>query len=329
MRDKIVVLVAGGRIVQRKEGTAENIDLSEEELAEFLPPELRDITVFQKWSVQPVSNYTLRMCSEIISMASAFINNDGAKGVVITCPIQGIAELAYLADLTWDLNPPLLFTGSIFNAGTVKSETSLRLTQSVNAAASGFCTGKGVLVCLNDAIYSPQDIIRVSSCRNNVFAFPDAPIGIFAQPFGDLINVHYPRRRQVQNLNSPLARNIEIIDAALGSSDVVLKALLDKRFEELDGLIISGFGDGDVPSSWTPLIRKLVRSEIPVVLTSRDPGGFVQALENYEGSASQLLEAGLISAGFLTPHQARIRLAVALAAGLTGDNLRAYMKGGI
>ncbi len=108
---------------------------------------------------------------------------------------------------------------------------------------------------------------------------------------------------------------------------MILRSLLDKRFEELDGLIVSGLGDGDVPSSWVPLLRKLLRSEIPIVLTSRYPDGFVQATENYEGSASQLLEMGLINAGMLSPYQARIKLAVGLASGLKGQELSDYING--
>ena len=52
MRDKIVVLVAGGRMVQDLQQAA----LSEEELAELLPEELKNIVSIQKWSVQPTSN---------------------------------------------------------------------------------------------------------------------------------------------------------------------------------------------------------------------------------------------------------------------------------
>ena len=125
----------------------------------------------------------------------------------------------------------------------------------------------------------------------------------------------------------PLARNIPVITASLGDGDVLLRALLDKRFEELDGLVISGLGDGDVPSSWVPMLRKLMKSDIPIVLTSRYPDGIVQATENYEGSASQLLEMGLISAGMMSPYQARIKLAVGMSAGLEGDALSEYIAG--
>lgn len=326
-RDKVVVLLAGGRIVQRHE-EHEQSELTNEELYALLPEELRSHVVFQKWSFQPVSNYTLRMCGDIMNMAAGFIHDEGARGVVITCGIQALSELAYFADLTWELNPPVIFTGSIFNAGTPNSETSVRLTQSIRAAMSGACVGKGALICIQDAIYAPADVLRISNFnRTGLLAFPESPLGVFSQPSGGYISLRFPRHRKVQKIHQPLARNIPILSASLGDTDLILRALLDKRFEELDGFIVSGLGDGDVPSAWVPLLRKILRSEIPVVLTSRYPDGFVQATESYEGSASQLLEMGMISAGMLSPYQARIKLAVGLASGLKGEELAGYVSG--
>ena len=324
-RDKIVVLLAGGRIVQRHEAH-ENPELNNEELFALLPDDIKPHVVFQKWSFQPVSNYSLRMCADIMSMASSCIHDEGARGVVITCGIQALSELAYFADLIWELNPPVIFTGSLFNAGTQNSETALRLTQSLRAVLSGFCTGKGALICIQDSIYAPADVLRISNFnRAGLLAFPESPLGVFSQPSGDYISLRFPRHRKVMKLINPIARNIPVLSASLGDSDVILRALLDKRFEELDGIVVSGLGDGDVPSSWVPLLRKLLKSEIPVVLASRYPDGFVQATENYEGSASQLLEMGLIGAGMLSPYQARIKLAVGMAAGLKGQELSDYM----
>ncbi|MBQ6772891.1 MAG: asparaginase [Synergistaceae bacterium] len=326
-RDKIVVLLAGGRIVQRHE-EHDDPELTNEELYALLPEDIRQHVNFQKWSFQPVSNYTLRMYRELLDMIHTYVHDEGARGVIVTCGIQAIAELAYFADLVWDLNPPVIFTGSIFNAGTPNSETSLRLTQSIKAALSGACTGKGALICIQDSIYAPADVLRISNFnRAGLLAFPESPLGVFSQPSGSYISLRSPRHRYVQKMNSPIARNIPVINASLGDSDLMLKALLDKRFEELDGLVVSGLGDGDVPSSWVPLLRKILRSEIPIVLTSRYPDGFVQATENYEGSAAQLLEMGLIGGGMLSPYQARIKLAVGLAANLKGEELANYITG--
>ena len=323
-RDKIVVLLAGGRIVQRIDGQ----ELKDEELYALLPDDVKSHTVFQKWSFQPVSNYTLRMCAELMTMITSYVHDEGARGVVVTCGVSLLAEMSYFADLVWDLNPPLIFTGSIFSAGTTNSETSTRLTQSIRAALSGSCTGKGALICIQDAIYAPADVLRISNFnRAGLLAFPESPLGVFSQPSGQYISLRYPRHRYTQKMLHPVARNIPILTASLGDSELILRSLLDKRFEELDGLIISGLGDGDVPSSWIPLLRKIMKSDIPIVLTSRYPDGIVQATENYEGSASQLLEMGLINGGMLSPYQARIKLAVGKSAGLEGKSLADYMSG--
>ncbi len=323
-RDKIVVLLAGGRIVQRQDGS----EMKNEELYALLPDDVKDHVVFQQWSFQPVSNYTLRMCGELINMARGYVHDDGARGVVVTCGIPLLAELAYFADLVWDLNPPLIFTSSIFNAGSQNSETVMRLTQSTRAALSGLCTGKGALICIQDAIYAPADVLRISNFnRAGLLAFPESPLGVFSQPSGNYISLRFPRHRYIQKMAEPLARNIPVIVASLGDGDVILRAFLDKRFEELDGLVISGLGDGDVPSSWVPMLRKLMKSGFPIVLTSRYPDGIVQATENYEGSAAQLLEMGLINGGMLSPYQARIKLAVGMSAGLKGSELSDYISG--
>ena len=321
-RDKVIILLAGGRIVQHKDGS----ELSDEELNNLLPEDFKPRATFQKWSFQPVSNYTLRMCGDIVDMASNLINQDGASGIIVTCGIQALSELAYFADLIWDLNPPLIFTSSIFNCDVPNSETHVRLTQTVKAILSGACSGKGALICIQDGIYAPADVLRISNFnRAGLLAFAESPLGIFMQPSGDYVLLRSPRHRHVQKLISPLARNIPILSASLGDGDLILRSLLDKRFEELDGLIISGLGDGDVPSSWAAMLRKILRSGIPVVLTSRYPDGCVQANEDFEGSASQLLEIGLINAGMLSPYQARIRLAVGIASGLKGEELIKYM----
>ena len=184
----------------------------------------------------------------------------------------------------------------------------------------------GSSLCIKDSIYAPADVLRISNFnRGAMLAFPESPLGVFSQPSGNYISLRFPRHRYTQKMIQPLPRNIPILAASLGDGDVLLRSLLDKRFEELDGLVISGFGDGDVQSTWVPLLRKLLSAEIPVVLTSRHPNGFVQATENYAGSASQLLEMGLINGGMLSPYQARIKLAVGLSAELKGEELAKYI----
>lgn len=326
-RDKIALIVAGGQIVHRREGCSkEKIPVKREELLQFLPEGIREAIAPLEWSYQPISHYTLRMCSDLAQLAASQVK-DGAKGVVITCSAQALTELAYFADLVWSFPQPLVFTASIFNAGVPGSETALHLAQSVRAALSESCWGQGAIVCVQDALYAAADLIHFSNySRTGFLSFPCGPLSTFSEPSGDLIPLRAPRRGRILDIETAPARVIEIVEASLGGGDVVLNALLDKRIEEVEGLVVAGFGNGDVPPSWVPLLRKILRTETPVVLTSRCPAGCVQAYTDFEGSAARLLEMGLIGAGGLSPLQARVRLALALGAGLGGRELSDYMQ---
>ena len=326
-RDKVTLILAGGEVVQRRDSAMERTPLGAEELGALLPEDLRERAAILDWSSQPISHYTLRMCSDLTQLAAAQIK-EGACGVAVTCDSQALTELAYFADLVWNFPQPIVFTVSIFNAGSAGSETALHLAQAVRAALSEACWGQGALVCVQDALYSPSDLIHFSNFRRSGFTTsPGGLQGLFSEPSGELLPLRAPKRGKILDVDTVPVRSIEIIDASLGGGDLLLNALLDKRIEELEGLVVAGFGDGDVPPSWVPLLRKILRTGTPVVLTSRCPSGRVQALNNYEGGALRLLEMGLISAGMLSPLQARIRLALALGAGLEGQELRDYMQG--
>ena len=325
-RGKIALILAGGQIVHKcATDDSEGVSLAEGELKAYFPGGFREKFYVVDWSHQPVNYYTLRMCGDLVNLAGSQVES-GAVGVVITCGTQAMTEAAYFADLVWTYPQPLIFTSSVYSAETPGSETALHISQSVRAAESQGCWGQGVLVCVQDQIYAASEICQLSNYgRFGHSSFAYGPVGVFAGPSDELVFFRPVRRGKIMDINTTPARNVEIIEASLGGGDVLLNALLDGRVSELDGLVLAAFGDGDVPPSWGPLLRKILRASTPVVLASRCPVGCVLPGPGFEGSAKRLLEMGLISAGTLTPLQARIRLAVGLGAGLTGQELRAYM----
>ena len=325
-RNKIALILAGGQIVHRQGNEpTETFPLSREELERALVGFRNDVEIVE-WSFQSISHYSLRMCSDLTQLAGAQVK-DGAKGVVVTCDTQALTELAYFADQVWNFPQPLLFTASVFYAGLPGSETSLLLTRSIQAALSECCWGQGAFVCTQDKGYAAADIYQVDNYSRSGFV-PSirGPLFEFSEPLGEIHCLRKNNRNTPWNTETIPARNIEILGASIGGGDLLLHALLDKRVDELDGLVVGGFGNGDVPPSWVPLLRKILKMNIPVVLTSRCLMGRVQRCADFEGSAARLLEMGLIDAGPFSPHQARIRLALALGAGLEGDALRNYMR---
>ena len=325
-RDKISLVLAGGQIIQKRvSDESEMVALEEDELLAYFPVDIRRNIYVVDWSRQPVCHYTLRMCSDLAHLAGSQIEA-GAAGVVVTCGTQAMTEMAYFADLVWPYPQPLVFTSSVHPAGTPGSETALHISQSVRAAESEACWGQGALVCVQDEIYAASEICQLSNYgRFGHSSFSFGPIAAFSGLGDEIVCMRSVRRGKIMDMDISPARNVEILDASLGGGDLLLNALLDGRAEELDGLVLSAFGDGDVPPSWVPLLRKILRAKTPVALASRCPIGHVCLGSDFEGSAKRLLEMGLINAGTLTPLQARIRLAVGLGAELTDQELRAYM----
>ncbi|GHS95953.1 L-asparaginase [Synergistales bacterium] len=324
-RDKIALILAGGQIILKSPlPEQDTVPIEAEEILSLLPEKTQEALFFVNWSRQPISHYTLRMCGDLIQLAGRQIE-EGSSGVVMTCGTQCLTELAYFADLVWSYPQPLILISSINYANSPGSETALSISQAVSAAGSQACWGQGVLVCAQDALYAAREVSLISNySRAGCMALLYGPVAEFFEPRGCLSLRRSPHRGKVMDIKTIPARHVEILSASLGGGDVVFSALVEHA-EELDGLVISAFGGGDIPPSWVPLLRKIMRVGKPIVLASRCAMGRVQAGTYFEGSAKHLLEMDLFSAGTLTPLQARIKLAVGLGAEISGQALREYM----
>ncbi len=272
------------------------------------------------WSHQPSCHYTTRMTIDLIQILRKLVE-DGFEGIAVTCGTDTMEEMAYLADLLWAYPQPLIFTGAMIPSDHIGTDAILNLNQAVLAAASKVAWGLGVLVCMQDQLFAASEVCKVTNYRRDAFEAPGRG------PVGEIVE------RNVQILRSPKratplpepvvpAKDVEIIWASLGGGEVLLNLLTE---EELDGIVLAAFGSGNVNPLWLPPIKNIVRRGIPVVLTSRCQRGQVLPIYSYEGSALRLFKAGVLNGGHLSPLQARLKLAVGIGAGYTGDVLQQYL----
>ena len=322
-RGKIALLISGGRIVTKIYNAPgeDYVPLSPEEIFSLLSEEQKENVYQIDWSRQPAGHYSLRMISDLLQLAGKQVI-DGADGVVIACGAQGLEEIAYFADLVWSFPQPAIFVASTqyhdFEAGR------RLLQQAVQAASSKSCWGRRVLVLSNSTLLSSSDVVQVSNYRSAGFETPNC--GIIADFDGSKFEILCSRdRNRVLPLETPPARKVEILYASLGGGEILLSALQNKGANETDGLVLAALGDGQVAPSWIPYIKKFLREEIPMVLTSRCINGRVIPGPNFEGSAYRLIEMGIFNGGGLNPVQARIKMSLGLGAGFKGEALQAYL----
>ena len=325
-RGKIALVLAGGQIAMQCNPQTNTCQptVTAEDMLGWLPSEMVERIFVVDWSRQPSSHYTIRMTADLVQLLSKAVV-EGAEGVVVACGSDALEEMAYLADLYWAFPQPIIFTAASLPCDSRGSDASINLYHSLLASTSRECWGMGVLVCLQDQLFSASEIAETHPQRKSSFSAPDrGPVGQFILDRIDILRQKH-RPKVLEEKGSP-AKGVELLYATLGAGDTVVEFLASDDKIELDGLVIAGFGSGNVPPSWIPHIKKLVKDEIPVIITTRCTEGHTGEMPyTFEGAMARLLELGVLNGGGLRPLQARLKLAVALGAGLSKGDIQLYL----
>jgi len=80
-----------------------------------------------------------------------------------------------------------------------------------------------------------------------------------------------------------------------------------------DGLVVEGTGLGNSTSAIGNAVADAVEARVPVVVTSRCHGGSTSPVYGTDGGSQTLVDHGVIQAGDLPAHKARLKLALALS----------------
>ena len=101
--------------------------------------------------------------------------------------------------------------------------------------------------------------------------------------------------------------------------------ILDKS--SIDGLVVEALGAGNLLPEAAQSITKLIQEGIPVALVSRCFNGIAEPVYAYQGGGVKLQEAGVMFVRELNAPKARLKLLIALNAGLKGQELKEYIEG--
>ncbi|SUU98046.1 Asparaginase [Avibacterium paragallinarum] len=74
-------------------------------------------------------------------------------------------------------------------------------------------------------------------------------------------------------------------------------------------------------------LSRLIKQNIPIALVSRCFNGIAEPVYGYEGGGLNLQEQGVMFVKELNAPKARLKLLIALNAGLQGEDLKTYMEG--
>lgn len=255
---------------------------------------------------------------DIAALAGAVRRRPEVDGVVMTQGTDTIEETAYLLDLLHPDDRPVIVTGAMRNPTLAGADGPANLLAAIQVAADPAAQGQGCLVVLADEIHAARRVRKTHSTAGGTFCSPNGgPLGYVVEGQPRFLN-RLDHRTTVPTPVDTRPIRVGLVTVALGEDG----ALLDGLAERVDGVVVAAFGVGHVPENLVGRLDDLA-SRIPVVLASRTGAGPVlSGTYAFPGSERDLLDRGLISAGFLDPYKARILLLTLLAADAEPDMIR-------
>jgi L-asparaginase len=252
----------------------------------------------------------LRAAGETIARALA----EGADGVVVVQGTDTIEETAFLFDLGHSRAEPVVVTGAMRGAEAPGADGPGNLLAAVATAGSRAARDLGVLVVLNDEIHAARFVSKAHSGPPSAFASPGAgPLGRVIEGAAQIGLV--PTRRESLGSMPELPR-VAVVKLGLGDDGEMIGLAMASGCA---GLVIEGMGVGHVPEAALAAIDSAV-AEVPVVLATRVPAGPIfERTYGFAGSERDLIARGLIPAGILPAHKARLLLAYLLGLGVEPD----------
>ena len=222
------------------------------------------------------------------------------RGVVVTHGTDTLEETAYLCDVIYGGDAPIVFTGAMRPASAPGADGPANLRDAVAAAA--VADGLGVLVCFAGELHAARDVRKADSTSVAAFRSPRlGPLGFVREG-----RVSVERRLdRVPPLDpAHLDATVHIVPAALGSDGALVRAAA----QGADGLVAVVLGAGHTPPAFLDALHE-VSERIPVVVTVRpERGAVLHDTYGFEGAEGDLRSGRLVIAGELTPQAARMRL---------------------
>lgn len=310
-KPKVLIVSTGGTISSKYDNekgyspalSAQELSSSLLEMDKFADIESMQFCNVLSFALEP--NQIL----ELVNIIKAKLNQEDYAGAVVTQGTATMEETSYLADLIWDIDKPLVFTGAMLNASERDWDGARNIFNSVLTAMDPKARGKGVLVCMAGEIHAARDVSKIHKSSLNTF------VSLNTGPLGQVSNnrvIFYrkPVLRKVFALVNRIETDVDIIKVGLGIGSKLLTASISSGTK---GIVLEGFpGGGGVTPEIMNTVREAQYKDVSFVLTPRSPMG--TSLSRASGGCGpwDLRQCGVINGGDLASTKARILLMVTL-----------------
>ncbi|MEZ0241381.1 MAG: asparaginase [Chloroflexota bacterium] len=254
---------------------------------------------------------------DLVALIHQIFEADRADGIVITHGTNTLEETAYFLHLTLKTDKPVVVVGSMRPSSALSADGYLNLLNGVRVAGDPASVGMGVLVVLNDTIYSARDVTKTATYRVDTFQGRDlGPLG-YADNDGRVVYYHRPLRPHTTATEFDLSGiealpRVDIVVSYLGADGTMIDAAVAAGAR---AIVSAGTGAGrPTPGEDTALQRA---SDAGVLVSQGTRVGSGRTVRS-----PGLKRRGWVATDNLQPWKARILLRLALAGTSSPDEIQ-------
>jgi L-asparaginase len=243
-------------------------------------------------------------------------------GLVLTHGTNTLEETAYFLHLVLKTERPVVVCGAMRPASAISGDGELNLLNAIRVAANPDSRGQGVLVVLNDTIFSAREVTKTATYRVQTFQGRDVgPLG-YADADGCVVYYQGPMRRHtagsafdIRLLGDDLPR-VDVVVSYVGADGALIEAAVAAGAR---GIVSAGTGAGRPTPAEDRALDAARAAGVVVCQSSRVGSGRV-------ARSPLLKKRGFVTADSLQPWKARILLALALTQTDDPEHIQSFFE---
>ncbi len=238
-------------------------------------PELKDVAnvsgeqVFQIASESFTNAHLITLAKRV----SALAKQPGVDGIVVTHGTDTLEETAFFLTLTVHTDKPIVVVGSMRPGTAMSADGMLNLYNAVSVAANPTAKGKGVLVTMNDQIFSARDVSKTINIVTNAFNSQWGALGMNVE--GKAYWFRAPVKRHTMNSEFDIDKIDSLPDVDIVYAYGSVPPTAYEAFAKDKAIIQAGTGNGSVADRIVPVLQSLRAKGVQIIRAARVPEGFV------------------------------------------------------
>ena len=309
---KVIILATGGTIAGTGESATGSGYTSGKVTIDAMIDAVPNIRKLADLSGEQISNVgsqdmSVKIWIDLANRINELLAGD-VDGIVITHGTDTQEETAFFLNLVVKSDKPVVLTGSMRPSTALSAEGPLNLYNAVAVAASPKAKNHGVMVVMNDKIFSAHSVTKMNTTNVETFEAPmHGQLGDVN--FGAVEFYHYPHGLFTNQSEFSVdgIEGLPRVDIVYGCADMSPDLIDIMVNAGAKGIVIAGVGDGNMTTATLEAAKRATSKGIPVVRASRVPTGAVLI----HGEVNDE-EYGTIASDELNPQKARILLMMAL-----------------